>query len=70
MTQYDVTSSYWATPDQFRAMLTDPDWQGKVIKFEEGWIDTSRAECQIGWETTFLQDGNIVNVDEFKEYPN
>lgn len=70
MAQYDVTSSYWATPDQLRAMLTDSDWEGKVIKFEEGWIDKSRGETQIGWESAFLQDGKIVNVDNLKEYPN
>lgn len=50
-------------------MLTDPDWEGKVVAFEKDWIDTSRAETQIGWETAFLQDGKIVNVDELKEYP-
>jgi len=70
MTQYDVTSSYWATPDQLRALLTDPNWEGKVVKFEEGWIDTSRAECQIGWESVYLQDGEIVNVGDLKVYPN
>lgn len=48
LTPYDVTSSYWATPEQLRAMLTDPDWEGKVIKFEKVWMDTSRAETQIG----------------------
>ncbi|POS70227.1 hypothetical protein DHEL01_v211381 [Diaporthe helianthi] len=70
MTPHDVTSSYWATPDQLRAMLTDPDWGRKVVKFEEGWIDTSRAECQIGWESVYLQCGEIINVGNLKEYPN
>lgn len=69
MSPADVTSSYWGTPDQLRAMLSDPDWNGKVVAFEKGWIDTSRAETQIGFETDFLQDGEIINVGELKEYP-
>lgn len=64
-----MTSSYWGTPDQLRAMLSDPDWNSKVVAFEERWIDTSRAETQIGFETDFLQDGKIINVSELKEYP-
>lgn len=38
-----------------------------MVAFEEGWIDTSRAENQIGWEMDFLQDGKIINVVEMKE---
>lgn len=68
MAPYDVTSSYWATPEQLRAMLADPDWEGKVVAFERDWIDTSRESTQIGWESAFLQDGKIVNVPKLKKY--
>lgn len=68
MAPYDVTSSYWAIPDQLRAMLSDPDWNGKVVAFEKAWIDTSRAETQFGFETNFLQHGKVVNVAELKDY--
>lgn len=70
MTPYDVTSSYWVSdPATLRELLTDPDWEGKVVAFEKDWIDTSRAEVQIGWETTYLEGGEMVNVTETKEYP-
>lgn len=69
MAPYDVTSSYWVSdPDKLRALLTDPDWEGKVVAFEKEWIDTSRAEVQIGWENAYLEDGEIVNIVETKEY--
>lgn len=65
---FDVTASIWGEPDQLRALLSDPEWHSKVIAFEKGWIDTERAETQIGWETDFLKDGKIVNVKELKDY--
>ncbi|KUI64395.1 hypothetical protein VM1G_11192 [Cytospora mali] len=69
MAPFDVTSSYWVTdPDKLRGLLSDPDWEGKVVAFEKDWIDTSKAEVQIGWESTYLEDGEIVNVAETKEY--
>ncbi|KUI61329.1 hypothetical protein VP1G_08507 [Cytospora mali] len=69
MAPYDVSSSYWVSdPDKLRGLLTDPDWDGKVVAFEKDWIDTSKAEVQIGWENTYLEDGEIVNVSETKEY--
>ncbi|KAF3018953.1 hypothetical protein E8E14_011900 [Neopestalotiopsis sp. 37M] len=60
---FDVTSNYWVDdPDKLKAMLADPDWENIVIASERPWIDTERAECQVGFETTFLEDGDIVNV--------
>jgi hypothetical protein len=37
MAPYDAAVIYWTTdPQKIRNMLTDPDWEGKVTKFEQG----------------------------------
>ena len=60
---FDVTSSYWSdSPEKLKAMLADPDWENIVIASEKPWIDTERADCQVGWENTYLEDGKIINV--------
>lgn len=58
MADYDVTTSYWVSDaDKLRAMISDPDWEGKVVEAEKGWTDTSRAFVQAGWETVYQDDG-------------
>jgi hypothetical protein len=66
---FDVTSTYWVDdPDKLKALLADPDWENNVIASEKPWIDTERAECQVGFETTFIENGEIVNVKSCKYY--
>lgn len=58
MADFDATTSYWVTDaDKLRAMISDPDWEGKVVKFEKGWTDTSKAYVQAGWETVYPGHG-------------
>ncbi|RYP00872.1 hypothetical protein DL763_000502 [Monosporascus cannonballus] len=60
---FDVTAAYWAdSPEKLKAMLADPDWENIIIAGEKPWIDTERADCQIGWDNTYLEDGKIINV--------
>lgn len=69
MAPYDATTIYWTTdPQKIRNMLADPDWEDKVIKFEKGWIDQTKVDVQIGTQTTYLEDGKIINTTP-KEYP-
>lgn len=69
MAPYDAAVIYWTTdPQKVRNMLTDPDWEGKVTKFEKGWIDQTKVDVQIGTQTTFIDDGKIINTIP-KEYP-
>lgn len=61
MADFDVTTTYWVTdPDQLRNMLSDPEWDEQVQDVEEGWIDQDRASIQVGWETTYVDDGKII----------
>ncbi|KAI0434042.1 hypothetical protein F5Y09DRAFT_20152 [Xylaria sp. FL1042] len=61
MADFDVTTTYWVTdPDHLRNMLSDPEWDEQVQDVEEGWIDQDRASIQVGWETTYVDDGKII----------
>ncbi|KUI71855.1 hypothetical protein VM1G_07484 [Cytospora mali] len=69
MAAYDAAVIYWVNdPQKIRNMLSDPDWEGKVTKFEKGWIDQTKVDVQLGTQTTFVEDGKIVNTVT-KEYP-
>lgn len=68
MAPYDAAVIYWTTDAQkIRNMLTDPDWEGKVTKFEQGWIDQTKVDVQVGTQTTYIEDGKIINTVP-KEY--
>ncbi|ROW02527.1 hypothetical protein VMCG_06052 [Cytospora schulzeri] len=69
MAPYDAATIYWfSDPQKLRNMLADPDWEGKVAKFEKDWIDLTKVDVQIGTQTTYIEDGKIVNTIT-KEYP-
>lgn len=69
MAPYDAAVIYWfSDPERMRRMLSDPDWEGKVTKFEKGWIDQTQVDVQVGTQTTFLDGGKIINTVT-KEYP-
>ncbi|CAJ2507176.1 Uu.00g083620.m01.CDS01 [Anthostomella pinea] len=63
MADFDVTTSYWVrSPDDLRNMLADPEWDSEVQDKEDGWIDMDRASIQVGFETVFVDDGQIVEA--------
>ncbi|KAI0903118.1 hypothetical protein F4823DRAFT_629663 [Ustulina deusta] len=68
MAPYDAVTIYWVTdPQKIRNMLNDPDWKNKVAGFEKGWISQSKVDVQVGMQTTFIEEGKIVNTVT-KEY--
>ncbi|OTB00390.1 hypothetical protein M426DRAFT_15526 [Hypoxylon sp. CI-4A] len=61
MADFDVTTSYWVrNPDELRNMLADPEWDEDVQNKEDSWIDTDQASIQVGFETVFVEDGQII----------
>lgn len=63
MAPYDAAVVYWVSDAQkIRDMLNDPVWNDKVVKFETGWIDQAKVDVQAGSQTTFIEDGKIVNT--------
>ncbi|KAI1392919.1 uncharacterized protein F4822DRAFT_426120 [Hypoxylon trugodes] len=59
----DLVLEYWM-PDLscLNSLIEDPDWNGKAVKGQEDWLDMSRSTIHIGYETTYLEDGNVVNL--------
>ncbi|KAK6207358.1 hypothetical protein LQW54_007185 [Pestalotiopsis sp. IQ-011] len=63
MAPYDAATIYWVTdPQKIRDMLNDKIWQEKVTPFEKGWIKQNRVDVQAGYQTTFVEDGKIINT--------
>jgi hypothetical protein len=57
----DMVVSYWLrSGDDLKALATDPEWP-VITQTEKYHNDMDRAEIIIGWETMYMQDGNIVN---------
>ncbi|KAK4206210.1 hypothetical protein QBC37DRAFT_329206 [Rhypophila decipiens] len=66
---YDAAVTYWVTdPQKIMNMLADPDFDNKALAFENGWTDQKKIDLQIGTQTTFLEDGKIINT-VVKKYP-
>ncbi|KAI0378200.1 hypothetical protein F5Y04DRAFT_284193 [Hypomontagnella monticulosa] len=51
---------YSLNPDELRTLLADPEWDEEVQSKEESWVDTDRASIQVGFETVFVEDGQII----------
>lgn len=45
-----------------KAILADPEYQTRGRETEIGWIDASKGQVKIGWETTYLENGEVVNT--------
>ncbi|KAI1849132.1 hypothetical protein JX266_005093 [Neoarthrinium moseri] len=50
--------------EDLKKLLSDPDYQEKGRDSEKGWIDSSRGEIRVGWETTYSENGEVVNTRE------
>lgn len=60
----DVVLEYWTYDmGNLKSLIMDPEWQERAVKDEEDWIDSSEATIHIGYDTTYLADGQILNVD-------
>ncbi|KAK9779218.1 putative dimeric alpha-beta barrel protein [Seiridium cardinale] len=54
---------YWVTdPRKIRNMLNDPICMEKMTPFEKGWIDQNEVDLQAGQQTTFVEDGRVINT--------
>ncbi|KUI59468.1 hypothetical protein VP1G_06739 [Cytospora mali] len=63
MAPYDVACIYWFSDRQkMDNLLNDPDWENKLSQFEKGWILQTKADIQIGTQTTYIENGKIVNT--------
>ncbi|KAK7750073.1 hypothetical protein SLS62_008066 [Diatrype stigma] len=59
----DVTLTYYVRDiDDLRALLGDPEYQKRGRESEEGFIDSTKGELHVGWETVYFEDGEIKNT--------
>ncbi|OTA97041.1 hypothetical protein M434DRAFT_392221 [Hypoxylon sp. CO27-5] len=67
MNEAHLTITYYVRNiDEMKAIVADPEYESRGRDTEVGWIDTSKGQVKIGWETTYLEDGKVINtvVDE------
>ncbi|KAI1136026.1 hypothetical protein F5Y05DRAFT_121999 [Hypoxylon sp. FL0543] len=63
MNEAHLTLTYYVRDfDEMKAIVADPDYQSRGRDTEAGWIDASKGQVKIGWETTYLEDGKVVNT--------
>jgi hypothetical protein len=61
---HDVTISVWVrTTDQIIAIVTDPDFQ-ELVTMDEKIVDGEKGTVNVGWEEVYVENGQIVNVDD------
>jgi len=62
MADFDCFIEYTVPDVQvIRSIMGDPEWL-EVIKDQEEWVDTSRALVSLGYATTYLSEGKVVNM--------
>ncbi|KAH8816997.1 hypothetical protein F5884DRAFT_873860 [Xylogone sp. PMI_703] len=63
MANFDAVTSYWVrSPDDMRGLLTDPEWLQSINEPEKEWVAAENVVVLAGFETVYLQDGKICNV--------
>lgn len=62
MSEFDAITSYWVNdPDHVRALLADPEWKEKVSDVESPWVNAEVASILMGYETVYIDGGELVN---------
>ncbi|KAF3058362.1 putative dimeric alpha-beta barrel protein [Daldinia childiae] len=63
MLEAHFTRTYYVRNfDEMKAIIGDPDYQGKGGNIEVGWIDPSKGYVKVGWETVYIENGKVVNI--------
>lgn len=57
-----ILTYYVDSLDDLRRLLEDPEYQTKGRVKEKGWMDPSKGEIRVGWETTYIEKGQVVNT--------
>ncbi|KAI0142980.1 hypothetical protein GGR57DRAFT_508447 [Xylariaceae sp. FL1272] len=63
MLEPNLTLTYYVRNfEDMLQLVGDPEYQVRGLEVEVGWIDSSRGHLKVGWETTFVEDGKVVNT--------
>ncbi|KAI0895719.1 hypothetical protein F4806DRAFT_502670 [Annulohypoxylon nitens] len=59
----DLVIEYWLpSMDVLKDLNADTEWNEKAIKGLGNWLDSSKTVVHIGYETVYMENGNIINV--------
>lgn len=59
----DLVLEYWVYDlESMKNLASDPEWNQTALGDENDWLDTSRSTIRIGYDTTYLDYGAIMNV--------
>ena len=62
VSECDLVLEYWMESlESVKALAMDPEWNEKAVKGQGDWLDMSRAGIHIGYDTTYLDRGEIVD---------
>ncbi|KAI1802870.1 hypothetical protein F4811DRAFT_527315 [Daldinia bambusicola] len=58
----DLTIEYYL-PDIYliQNLFADPEWESKAAKDLADFVDLSKSTIHIGYETVYLENGNVLN---------
>jgi hypothetical protein len=60
-TSHAVLTYYVRDMEHMMQLVKDPEYQSKGRVSEAGWIDSSRGEIKIGYETVYIENGAITD---------
>ncbi|KAH9908269.1 hypothetical protein F4778DRAFT_716734 [Xylariomycetidae sp. FL2044] len=63
MNEANLTLTYYVRDfEQMLKLTADPEYQSRGRDVEKGWIDSSKGHIKVGWETTYVEEGEVVNT--------
>lgn len=58
----DIVMEHWLYDlKSIGELSSDPEWFGTVLADQDEWLDNSRSAIHIGYDTTYFEDGAIIN---------
>ncbi|KAG7145944.1 putative oxygenase like protein [Verticillium longisporum] len=59
----DLVLEYWVKDlESLKSLASDPEWIQTALEPGNDWFDMSGPTIRIGYDTTYLEHGEIVNV--------
>ncbi|KAH7307926.1 hypothetical protein BKA65DRAFT_415260 [Rhexocercosporidium sp. MPI-PUGE-AT-0058] len=63
LSPYDAQTQYYVrSANDLRGLLMDPEWHEKVGKVETEYTNVGDVMIMVGWETVYIEEGEVVNV--------
>lgn len=61
----DLVLEYWVDDlESIKSLAADSDWIQMPLEGRRDWLDTSRSTVRIGYDTTYVVQGPVLNMAE------